>query len=51
MILVDYFLANECKNDHAFHTCHKCGKCGRVFDEYGLMIDGGGTTVSEDDDD
>ena len=43
MIHFDYILAKECKNEEAFFTCLKCGECGRVFNEYGVMTDDGGT--------
>lgn len=46
-IIVDYTVAKECK-ENTMYICYKCGKCGRVFDEYGFMIDDGGTTVWEE---
>lgn len=45
-MIIDYILANECKNEEVWYTCLKCGKCGRVF-EHGYLIDDGGTTVNE----
>ena len=49
-ILVDYVPVKECKNDDVMYTCYKCGKCGRKFNESGIMIDDGGTTVMDDRD-
>lgn len=46
-MIIDYSVANECKNSYAMYICHKCGKCGRVF-ENGCLIDGGGTTIEEE---
>ena len=45
MVLIDYMMAKECKNieERYSEICYKCGRCGRVFDEDGVMIDGGGT--------
>ena len=51
MMIIDYIPAKECKNPDVWYTCHKCGKCGRVFNEYGFMVDDGGTHPQEDDDD
>lgn len=49
-MVVDYDCAVECKNKEAWYTCHKCGKCGRVF-KNSFMVDDGGTTVYEEEDD
>ena len=49
-MIIDYALAKECKNEEVWHTCYKCGKCGRVF-ENGLMVDDGGTTIEEQNED
>lgn len=49
MMILDYILAKECKNPEVWYTCLKCGKCGRVFNEYGFMIDTGGTHLVGDD--
>ena len=48
-MIIDYILAKECKNKEVWFTCYKCGECGRKFNEYGIMIDDGGTTPREDD--
>ena len=48
IVIVDYVLAEECKNPDAWYMCHKCGKCGRKF-EYGIMVDDGGTHPQEDE--
>lgn len=48
-MIIDYIPAKECKNDDVFYTCLKCGECGRVFDEHGNMVDEGGTTPQEYD--
>ena len=47
-MIIDYILAKECKNEKVWCTCCKCGKCGRVFKD-GFMIDEGGTTVDEEE--
>lgn len=47
-MIVDYILAEECKNEDVWFTCNKCGKCGRVF-ENGIMVDDGGTHPMEDE--
>lgn len=49
-MIVDYIISKECKNEKVWCTCYKCGKCGRVF-ENGFMIDEGGTTVDEEEQD
>ena len=49
-MLVDYIPAKECKNEDVVYTCYKCGKCGRKFDEFGIMIDDGGTSSMNEDD-
>ena len=49
-MIVEYIIAKECKNEKVWCTCYKCSKCGRVF-ENGLLIDEGGTTVDEEDQD
>jgi len=44
MIFVDYGIAKECKNPDAYGAlCEKCEECGRKFNDYGIMIDDGGT--------
>ena len=43
-----YPIAEQCQNEKCWYTCYKCGKCGRVF-ENGIMVDDGGTTVSEEE--
>jgi len=48
-IMIDYIPSKECVNESVYCTCYKCGECGRVFDEDGIMIDDGGTTVSEEE--
>ena len=50
MFFVDYCCAKECCNtENEMHmTCYKCGKCGRKFNDAGIMIDDGGTTLDED---
>lgn len=47
-MIVDYISAKECK-EFTYGICYKCGKCGRKFNEYGYMIDDGGTTVEGDE--
>lgn len=47
-MIIDYEKAEQCKNEKCWYTCYKCGKCGRVF-ENGIMVDDGGTTVSEEE--
>lgn len=47
MICIDYMKANECKYPDAY-MCHKCSECGRKFVE-GFMVDDGGTTVEEEE--
>ena len=47
-MIVEHTLAKECKNEEAWYICYKCGKCGRVF-ENGYLIDDGGTTIEEDE--
>ncbi len=47
-MIIDYTVAKECK-EITYGICYKCGKCGRKFNEYGIMIDDGGTTVEEDE--
>ena len=47
-MIVEYTLAKECKNEEVLYTCYKCGKCGRVF-ENGFMVDDGGTTIEEEE--
>lgn len=47
-LIVDYVPAKECKNPDVWCTCNKCGKCGRKFED-GIMVDDGGTTEAEDD--
>ncbi len=49
-MLVDYIPAKECKNEDVVYTCYKCGKCGRKFDEFGIMIDDGGTSSMNEED-
>lgn len=48
-MIIEYTLAKECKNEDVWYTCYKCGKCGRVFVD-GLMVDDGGTTIEEEQD-
>lgn len=48
-MIIDYSVAKECQEE-TWYTCYKCGKCGRVFDEYGIMVDDGGTTIDDGDD-
>ena len=48
-MIIDYMTAVECSNPEVFYTCYQCGKCGRVFED-GIMIDDGGTTVAEEED-
>lgn len=47
-MIIDYSVADQCDNPKAWFTCYKCGKCGRKF-ENGIMIDDGGTTVSDEE--
>ena len=47
-MIIEYTLAKECKNEEVWYTCYKCGKCGRVF-ENGYLIDDGGTTIEEEE--
>ena len=50
-MIVDYSRAKECKNEECMYgTCYKCGKCGRKF-ENGFMVDDGGTTVEDEEED
>lgn len=49
-MIVDYTISKECKNEEVWCTCYKCGKCGRVFKD-GLLIDEGGTTIEEEEQD
>ena len=42
-MIIDYTVAKECK-EITYGICYQCGKCGRKFNEYGIMIDDGGTT-------
>ena len=44
-MIFDYSVADQCENTDTLYTCYKCGKCGRRF-ENGIMIDAGGTTVT-----
>lgn len=48
LMIIDYELAKECKNEDAWCVCRKCGKCGRKFED-GFMVDAGGTTVLEEE--
>ena len=47
-MIIDYGCAKECCNpdNEMKFTCYKCGECGRKF-ENGIMIDDGGTTTEE----
>lgn len=46
---IDYMVSKECENPESyFSICVKCGQCGRKFDENGIMIDDGGTSVESD---
>ena len=47
-MIFDYIVADQCKNELCWYICHKCGKCGRKFVQ-GMMVDDGGTTVSEEE--
>lgn len=47
MICIDYVKANECRHPEAY-MCRKCSDCGRIFDK-GFMVDDGGTTVDEEE--
>lgn len=47
-MIVEYTISKECKNEEVWYTCYKCGKCGRVFED-DFMIDEGGTTIDEED--
>lgn len=49
-MLLDYIPARECKNPDMWFTCLQCGQCGRKF-ENGYMVDDGGTTSAEYDED
>ena len=46
-MIVEYTLAKECKNEEVWCTCYKCG---RVF-ENGYLIDDGGATIEEEEQD
>lgn len=48
-MIIEYIPAKECQNHDVIYICHKCGKCGRKFED-GYMVDDGGTTISEDED-
>lgn len=48
-MIIDYSVANECINTDAWYICYKCGECGRVFID-GIMLDDGGTTTEEYED-
>ena len=47
-MIVEYIITKECKNEEVLCTCYKFGKCGRVF-ENRLLIDKGGTTINEEE--
>ena len=47
-MIIDYILAQECKNEEVLYTCYQCGKCGRVF-ENGFMVNDGGTIIEEEE--
>lgn len=47
-MIIDYILAQECKNEEVLYTCYQCGKYGRVF-ENGFMVNDGGTTIEEEE--
>lgn len=48
--IVDYLRAKTCKNEKAIYSiCLLCGKCGRIFDDYGIMLDNGGTQPIEEE--
>ncbi len=49
-LIIDYIHADQCKNPDVWFTCYKCGKCGRKFED-GFLVDDGGTTVTEGEDD
>ena len=46
-IFIDYTRAIECEEETFGYMCYKCGKCGRKFNDYGIMVDDGGTTPDE----
>lgn len=48
-MIIDYTKAKECQNENSWYTCLQCGKCGRKF-ENGFMVDSGGTTPEDDED-
>ena len=47
-MIVEYIIAKECKNEEVWYTYYKCDKYKRVF-ENGLLIDEGGTTINEEE--
>ena len=47
-MIIDYILAQECKNEEVLYTCYQCGKYGRVF-ENGFIVNDGRTTIKEEE--
>ena len=47
-MIIDYILAQECKNEEVLYTCYQCGKYGRVF-ENGFMANDDSTTIKEEE--
>ena len=47
-MIIDYILAQECKNEEVLYTCYQCGKYGRVF-ENEFMVNAGSTTIKEEE--
>ena len=47
-MIIDYILAQECKNEEVLYTCYQCGKYGRVF-ENGFIVNDGSTTIKEEE--
>ena len=47
-MIIDYILAQECKNEEVLYTCYQRGKYGRVF-ENGFMVNDGSTTIKEEE--
>lgn len=48
-MILEYIPAKECKNKKVWYTCLKCGRCGRVFNEFGVMVNDGGTHPVDDE--
>lgn len=49
-MFVDCIPAKECKNEDAMYACYKCRECGRKFNEFGIMVDNGGTSSIDEED-